>query len=90
MSIAAANLYARNIHGEFINKLPTARQESKMAKRVSLIVKFGALLFIIFVPMQYAIYLQLLGGVWIIQTLPAVVLGAYTRWFNSGALLVAR
>jgi SSS family solute:Na+ symporter len=51
-----------------------------MAKWVSLIVKFGALVFIIFVPTQYAIYLQLPGGIWIIQTLPAVILGAYTRW----------
>jgi SSS family solute:Na+ symporter len=40
------------------------------------------------VPTQYAIYLQLLGGIWIIQTLPAVLLGAYTRWFNDWALLV--
>jgi Na+/proline symporter len=37
---------------------------------------------------QYAIYLQLLGGIWIIQTLPAVLLGAYTRWFNPWALLI--
>jgi SSS family solute:Na+ symporter len=59
-----------------------------MAKWVSLIVKFGALVFIIFVPTQYAIQLQLLGGIWIIQTLPAVMLGAYTRWFNAWALLV--
>jgi SSS family solute:Na+ symporter len=44
--------------------------------------------FIIFVPTQYAVYLQLLGGIWIIQTLPAVVLGAYTSWFNGWALLV--
>jgi SSS family solute:Na+ symporter len=29
----------------------------------------------------------LLGGIWIIQTLPPVMLGAYTRWFNSWALL---
>jgi SSS family solute:Na+ symporter len=55
---------------------------------VSLIVKVGALVFILFVPTQFAIQLQLLGGIWIIQTLPAVLLGAYTRWFNSWALLV--
>jgi SSS family solute:Na+ symporter len=42
MSIAAANLYTRNIHREFINKAPTDGQETKMAKWVSLIVKFGA------------------------------------------------
>src|SRR6202451_1669821 len=88
MSIAAANLYARNIHREFINKNPTDKQESHIAKLTSLIVKVGALVFILFVPTQYAIQLQLLGGIWIIQTLPAVLLGAYTRWFNDWALLV--
>jgi solute:Na+ symporter, SSS family len=88
MSIAAANLYTRNIHREFINRNPTDRQEAQMAKWVSLIVKVGALVFILFVPTQYAIQLQLLGGIWIIQTLPAVILGAYTRWFNDWALLI--
>jgi solute:Na+ symporter, SSS family len=88
MSIAAANLYTRNIHREFINKNPTDKQEAQMAKLVSLVVKLGALAFILFVPTQYAIQLQLLGGIWIIQTLPAVMLGTYTRWFNDWALLV--
>ena len=88
MSIAAANLYTRNIHREFINKNPTDKEEAQMAKWASLIVKFGALVFIVFVPSQYAIYLQLLGGILIIQTLPAVMLGVYTRWFNDWALLI--
>lgn len=88
MSIAAANLYTRNIHREFINRNPSDEQESRMAKLVSLVVKFGALIFILFVPTQYAVQLQLLGGIWIIQTLPAVMLGAYTRWLNPWALLI--
>ena len=88
MSIAAANLYTRNIHREFINKAPTDKQEAHVAKLVSLIVKFGALVFILFVPTKYAVQLQLLGGIWIIQTLPPVMLGAYTRWFNAWAMLV--
>jgi solute:Na+ symporter, SSS family len=88
MSIAAANLYTRNIHREFINRNPTDREESQIAKWVSLIVKLGALIFILFVPTAYAIQLQLLGGIWIIQTLPAVMLGVYTRWFNDWALFV--
>jgi len=88
MSIAAANLYTRNIHCEFINRNPTPQQEAQLAKWVSLIVKAGALVFILFVPTKYAIYLQLLGGIWIIQTLPALVIGAYTRWLNDWALLV--
>jgi solute:Na+ symporter, SSS family len=88
MSIAAANLYTRNIHREFINRNPTDKQEAQIAKWVSLIVKFGALIFIVFLSTQFAIYLQLLGGIWIIQTLPAVMLGVYTRWFNDWALLL--
>ena len=72
MSIAAANLYTRNIHREFFNKNPTDKEEAQMAKWVSLIVKLGALIFILFVPTHYAIQLQLLGGIWIIQTLPSV------------------
>ena len=88
MSIAAANLYTRNIHREFINQNPTDKEEAQMAKWVSLIVKLGALVFIIFVPTQYAIYLQLLGGIRIVQTLPSVMLGVYTRWFNDWALLI--
>ena len=88
MSIAAANLYTRNIHREFINRNPSDRQESQIAKWVSLIVKVGALAFILGVPTEYAIQLQLLGGIWIIQTLPSVMLGVYTRWFNSWALLL--
>ncbi|MBV8208734.1 MAG: sodium:solute symporter family protein [Burkholderiaceae bacterium] len=88
MSIAAANLFTRNIYKEFLHRECTDLQESRMAKWVSLIVKAGALFFIIFVNQQYVIQLQLLGGIWIIQTLPAVVLGLYTRWFNSWALLI--
>ena len=88
MSIAAANLYTRNIHKEFINRDTSPSNEAKIAKVVSLIVKFGALVFILFIPTQFAIYLQLLGGILIIQTLPAVMLGVYTRWFNDWALVI--
>ncbi len=58
-----------------------------MAKWVSLVVKAGALVFILAVPQQYAIELQLLGGIWIIQTLPSMLFGLYTGWFNAWALL---
>ena len=36
---------------------------------------------------QFSIDLQLIGGVIILQTLPAIVLGLYTRWFHRWALL---
>ncbi len=88
MSIAAANLFTRNIYREFFHENVTDKHEAQVAKWMSLIVKFGALVFIVFVPLQYAIQLQLLGGIWIIQTLPALMIGLYTRWFNPWALLV--
>ena len=87
MSIAAANLFTRNVYKEFSHPRCTEKQESQMAKWVSLIVKFGALLFILFIPTQYAIFFQLLGGILIIQTFPSVIVGLYTRWFNHWALL---
>ena len=87
MSIAAANLFTRNIYGELIGAPRTPRQESSMAKMVSLLVKVGALAFVLLLPVQYAIQLQLLGGIWIAQLFPSVVCGAYTRWFHPWALL---
>src|SRR5581483_2121396 len=86
MSIAAANLFTRNIYTAYFRPRATNLEESNVAKTVSLVVKAGALAFIVFLPTAYAINLQLLGGVWIIQTLPAIVLGLYTRWFHRGAL----
>jgi solute:Na+ symporter, SSS family len=88
MSIASANLWTRNIYREFIRPDCSPAQEARMAKLVSLVVKFGALAFVLGLPLKFAIYLQLLGGVWIIQTLPAVILGLYTRWFHDRALLL--
>lgn len=86
MSIAAANLFTRNIYKEYINPNCTPKQESDMAKLISLIVKFGALGFVLFLPLEYAINLQQLGGIWIVQTLPAIVFGLYTNWFHRWAL----
>ena len=87
MSIACANLFTRNIWKEYVNPEVSGAGESQIAKIASLVVKVGALFFIIFMPQQYAINLQLLGGIWIIQTLPAVLIGLYTRWLNPWALL---
>jgi solute:Na+ symporter, SSS family len=87
MSIAAANLFTRNIWTEFVHPNPTDREESQIAKIVSLVVKAGALAFVLFLPTKFSIDLQLLGGVWMLQTLPAVVIGLYTHWFHRWALL---
>jgi SSS family solute:Na+ symporter len=88
MSIAAANLFTRNIYREFLKPDATPKQEAKASKITSLVVKFGALLFVLLLDRQNAINLQLLGGVWILQTFLAIVAGLYTRWFHRWALLV--
>ncbi len=88
MSIGAANLVTRNIWRPYINRNMTAKQESNVAKATSLAVKFGALVFVVFLPLEFAINLQLLGGIWMLQAFPAIVLGLWTRWFRAKALLV--
>ena len=86
MSIAAANLFTRGIYREYIRPHATQREETYVSKAVSLTVKFGALLVILLLNTQFAIDLQLIGGVVIMQTLPAVALGLYTNWFHRWAL----
>ncbi len=88
MSIAAANLFTRNVYKAFLNPDCSVKRETEVAKLASLVVKFGALLFILFLPLKYAIQLQLLGGILILQTVPAIVSGLYTRWFDPKALLL--
>jgi SSS family solute:Na+ symporter len=87
MSIAAANLWTRNVYKTFINPDATPKQEATQSKLVSLVVKFGALAFVLLLNAQDAINFQLLGGVWILQTLPALVISLYTRWLHRWALL---
>ncbi|AOL17833.1 sodium:solute symporter [Sulfolobus sp. A20] len=85
MAIASANLLVRNIVKEVKTNL-TPKGETNLAKWLSAVLKFIALAFVFLVPETYAINLQLLGGIIIAQTLPAVFLGLYTDWFNSWAL----
>ena len=88
MSIAAANLWTRNVYKAYLRRDATPGQEAQQSKWASLLVKFGALIFVLFVSTQYALDLQLLGGVWILQTFPAIVIGLYTGWFHRTALIV--
>jgi SSS family solute:Na+ symporter len=87
MSIAAANLFTRNIYKEFLKRDATPRQEARVAKITSLVVKLGAVAAILFIDPQFSIDLQLIGGVIILQTLPSVAVGLYTRWMHRGALI---
>ena len=88
MSIGAANLFTRNVWKSYVNPDISHAGEAAVAKIASLVVKVGALAFILFLPTQYALDLQLLGGLWILQTFPALVFGLFTRWFRAEGLLL--
>ena len=87
MSIAAANTFTRNIYKEWLHKDASPAQEARVSKITSLVVKAFALAFVLTLDNQNAINFQLLGGIWILQTFPAVVFSLYTRWFHRYALL---
>jgi len=79
MAIACGNLFTRNIYKEFIAPGCTPQAEARMAKIVAFAAKLGALFFVLELRTAYAIQLQLLGGIWICQTVPAVLLALYVR-----------
>jgi SSS family solute:Na+ symporter len=87
MSIAAANLWTRNVYKEYLNRDATDEQEARSSKIASLVVKAGAVVVILAIDPQFSIDLQLIGGVIILQTLPPIVIGLYTRWCHGWALL---
>lgn len=87
MSIAAATSFVRNIYVEYFHPTATPKHQTRIAQLVSLVAKVGALAFVFGLRNQDAINLQLLGGVWILQTFPAVAIGLFTGWFHRGALL---
>ena len=88
MSIAAANLFTRNIYVEFLRPNATPAEETRVARLASLVMKLGALGFALELNRTFSINLQLLGGIWIVQTFPAIVVGLYTRWFHRFALII--
>jgi SSS family solute:Na+ symporter len=87
MSIAAANLFTRNIYKDLIRPQATPDEETRVSKLASLVVKVGALVFVLTMDKTVAINFQLLGGIWILQTVPTIVGGLFTRWFHRWALL---
>jgi len=89
MSIACGNLFTRNIYREFIAPDCTPQTETRVAKIVAFTAKLAALFFVLALKSSYAIELQLLGGIWICQTVPAVLVALLTRAMNPMALLTS-
>src|SRR6202158_2132165 len=89
MRIGGANLFTRNFWKSYVDPGISHAGEASVAKIASLVVKLGALAFTLFLPTQYALDLQLLGGLWILQNFPALVFGLFTRWFRAEGLLLS-
>jgi solute:Na+ symporter, SSS family len=87
MAIAAANLFTRNVYKEYLKRDATPAQEATVSKITSLVVKAGAVAVILAISPQFSIDLQLIGGVIILQTLPAVAVGLYTSWLHRWGLV---
>jgi solute:Na+ symporter, SSS family len=86
MGISAANTFARDIYRPYFRPGASDREEGLVSQIVSVVLKLGAVAVIVGLKPSFAIEFQLIGGVVIIQILPAVVLGLYTRWYHRWAL----
>jgi SSS family solute:Na+ symporter len=86
MAMSQANLLTRNIIKE-IRPNTSATSEIRITKISSTVFKFVALGFVFTIPATYAISLQLLGGILITQTLPAVFFGLYVKSLRKEPLI---
>jgi solute:Na+ symporter, SSS family len=87
MSIAAANLFTRAIYRQYLRPFATDAEETRVSKIASLLVKVGAVLAVVLLNPHFSTDFQLIGGVVILQTLPAVAIGLFTAWPHRWALL---
>ncbi len=77
MAISQANLMVRNVLKPFWPNMD-AKMEARLAKWFSVIFKFIALGFIFLISPTFALGLQLVGGIIILQTLPSIFFPLYT------------
>jgi SSS family solute:Na+ symporter len=87
MSITAANLFTRSIYCEYIRPRASGKEEARVSQWASLLVKFGGVVVVILLDTGLATDLQQIGGVVVLQILPAVLFGLYTAWFHRAALI---
>ncbi len=88
MSIAAANLFTRSIYCEFFRPRASGEEEARVGQWTSLVVKLGAVGFLLLLKPEFSTDFQSIGGVIVLQTLPAVFFGLMTRWFHRWALVL--
>lgn len=89
MAIGAGNLVSRNIVRQFRKRELSNEKETTISKVVSVLIKLGALIFVLTLDSQFALNFQLLGGIWILQTIPTVLFGLFVaRFLDKNALLI--
>jgi SSS family solute:Na+ symporter len=88
MAIAAGNLVSRNLYRQFARRPVTSDSELLVSKIASVLVKIGALVFVLTLDTKFALNFQLLGGIWILQTLPTVLFGLFTKRFADRRALL--
>ncbi|MGC8649811.1 MAG: sodium:solute symporter family protein [Hydrogenobaculum sp.] len=85
MAIASSNLMV-NILREL--NIANSSNETKIAKWFSFLFKLIPLFFVFVVPPTFAIALQLVGGIIVLQTLPSIFLGLFIKNLNKESLMV--
>ena len=80
MAIASANLLTRNVYKEYINKDASAKTQALLSRVLVLFIIGGSLTFALLpVASGNIVYLQTLGGAFVLQTLPAIYISLFTR-----------
>jgi SSS family solute:Na+ symporter len=87
MSIGVANLFTRAIYLEYLRPRASGREEARVSQWASLFVKFAAAGVVLVLSPSYTLDLQTIGGVLVLQIVPAVFFGLLTGWFHRWALL---
>ena len=82
MAISQANLLTRNVIKVAVPNLEP-KTEARLSKYFSIMFKFIALGFIFLISPTYSLELQLVGGIIILQTMPAIFIGMYSKWLNK-------
>ncbi|MFG2040044.1 sodium:solute symporter [Dactylosporangium sp. NPDC048998] len=87
MSIAAANAFTRSIYRAYLRPAASPAEEARVSRWTSLVVKVGAVGCILLLDPAFSVDMQLIGGVIILQTIPAAFIGLVTNWFHRWALI---
>src|SRR2546423_15348281 len=87
MPLPAPTYYTVSLFREFFRPHASPAEETRVGKLASVAVKLGAVLVILLLDPQFSIEFQLIGGVLVLQLLPAVAIGLYTAWPHRWALV---